>query len=1050
MRKLLAAFALWAVTALPAPAQRGVEDSRAPAVNPQLFALDRGVDDERSRRPLDLQRLDVQVRLAGSLAETEVTAQFGNPSGSPVEGRFSFQLPAHSTVSGYALDVGGQMIEGVLVEQPKAREAYTDKVRRGVDPGLGEVSRAGVFTTRVFPIFPGSGRTIRLRFVTPVDAEEGYRLPLATAEPVTQFEMAVSVVGGTATLPRISGPGVELTGTGSRVGAMGIREKLTGALQIAPVRPAAPITLTSHEGGERFFLLDDAAPATAARARPQRMRVYWDRSRSRRDHRLSDELALLRRAIDELEPAAVDLVLFGSDAPRVVTVRNAREAEAALERVTYRGATSFERLSAVRAAPADLCLLFSDGIATVDRRDPLRPGCTLHAVTTAANADMAWLRGVAAATGGEAFQLGEDRRAVLARLARPGASIAEITDASGAPVSFSVLDSGPGRVRAVGRAPTSGELRIRFAGENGFRSYAPPSTGEPTHDAAGTLWTAAQVALVAGDPAQLPVMKDLARRYGVAGPDMAYIVLETPYDYAQDDIAPPASYPKPLRAAYDRTRAQMDAAKTADRVRWTAELADTWAEQKRWWAGYNPRPRRRDQMRIQTMPVMAAPEEGIVVTGSRIARPDATQDSMAAGPPPPVSPAPLARFPVRAERQSARVARRPSSVAPPPPAEPLPPPPPPPPPPVSMPPPPPGAFKPEAGVEEADEVVLTGNRIGDQRRPRVSPGMSAFRRPELPGVAETRIEVARAGLDRPYLRALDAAGAEWSAAFAREERAHGGRPAFYLDVSDWLWRRNLRADAVEVLLSALDAPQANNETIAIVAGRLSRWGEHDRAVGLFERLHAFETHRPQPARSLAAALAARAAVRSGGLARADYDRALQLLEEVIETRPAPDYQGLEMVALMDANRLLPRYKRVGGTREPLDPRLVALLDVDMRVLLEWNAGNNDLDLHIAEPSGQTANYGRRATRIGGRVSDDMTAGYGPEEYLLRHAPDGEYRVMTNAYAADRIDPNGVPTATARLIRDWGRPSEREEVVDVELRPDDRGMKGLGRLVVARR
>ena len=39
---------------------------------------------------------------------------------------------------------------------------------------------------------------------------------------------------------------------------------------------------------------------------------------------------------------------------------------------------------------------------------------------------------------------------------------------------------------------------------------------------------------------------------------------------------------------------------------------------------------------------------------------------------------------------------------------------------------------------------------------------------------------------------------------------------------------------------------------------------------------------------------------------------MQLLEGVIETRPAPDYHGIEMVALMDANRLLPRYVRAGG------------------------------------------------------------------------------------------------------------------------------------------
>lgn len=37
---------------------------------------------------------------------------------------------------------------------------------------------AGEFRTRVFPIVPGEGRTIRLRFGTPLDPERGYVLPL--------------------------------------------------------------------------------------------------------------------------------------------------------------------------------------------------------------------------------------------------------------------------------------------------------------------------------------------------------------------------------------------------------------------------------------------------------------------------------------------------------------------------------------------------------------------------------------------------------------------------------------------------------------------------------------------------------------------------------------------------------------------------------------------------------------------------------------------------------------------------------------------------------
>ncbi|HZF93625.1 MAG TPA: hypothetical protein VEZ20_02010, partial [Allosphingosinicella sp.] len=49
---------------------------------------------------------------------------------------------------------------------------------------------------------------------------------------------------------------------------------------------------------------------------------------------------------------------------------------------------------------------------------------------------------------------------------------------------------------------------------------------------------------------------------------------------------------------------------------------------------------------------------------------------------------------------------------------------------------------------------------------------------------------------------------------------------------------------------------------------------------------------------------------------------------------------------------------------------------------------------------------------------------------------GSYDIRANVFAADRINPNGAQRVTARIIRDWGRPTEREEIVDLEILPDD--------------
>ncbi len=997
MRKLLGALIVWlAVGSSSAAQQRTVAPSST--ANPSLTALDRGIDDESRGRPLNLSRLDADVRIAGTIAETTILAGFANPGTDIVEGRFRLALAAGSVVTGYALDVGGEMIDGVLVDQPKAKEAYSDKVRRGVDPGLAEVTRDNVFSTRVFPIFPNVGRTIRVRFVTPIDPREGFALPLNSREAIGQVALRVRATG-VASAPALSGSSLDLRWTGSNgvfdAQASARDARLTGTLRVAAPAMATPVVYTGHANGERFFqLADAAADARPTRAAADRLRIYWDRSRSRLDDATESEITLIRRLADDLKPSAIDIVLFGSGAPVVRTVASARDAEGVLEAVRYRGATSFEGLSALTLPAADLCLLFSDGRATVDRRDRLRPGCLTHAVTSAGDADMAFLRQVASGSGGEALTLGDDRSAVLDRLKRRPAAIVDIRADDGSAVDYALLDGGSGW-RAVGKAPASGGLTVRIAGIGDgvvARRYAAPM-GETPHDGAAVLWAADRTAALAGDPAQAPVFKAMSQRYAVASPEMAFIVLETPYDYVQDDIAPPETYPKVLRANYVQAKAQHDRQQERAKVAWRSEVVRRWDGQKAWWATkFDP------NAKPKVAPGSKRGRDGEWFVG--------VEGGIAPPPPPPVpmmAPPPVVRGESRALTDSA-----------------------------------------------SDQIVVTSSRVGRATTQSATAvtAISGGRLARAP--SRTTIEIAPYRSDRPYLKALEAAApADFDRVFLVQEKEFGATPAFYLDVAAWLQGKGRTAEAVEMLLSALELPTTNNETIGIVAERLLRYKQHDRAVYLYERLADAEGYRPQPKRQLAMALQARSLTRGRDLARADLDRALLLLEDVIETPPSGDYQGIELISLMDANAMLPAYRKVGGTRRPLDPRLVALLDTDLRVILEWNSGNNDLDLWVAEPTGERSYFGYPLTRAGGRLSNDMTSGYGPEEYLIRRAVPGNYAVSANIYAADRLDPNGAPVLTARLIRDFGRPTQREEVVDVELTPDERGQKLIGRLVVAK-
>ncbi len=310
---------------------------------------------------------------------------------------------------------------------------------------------------------------------------------------------------------------------------------------------------------------------------------------------------------------------------------------------------------------------------------------------------------------------------------------------------------------------------------------------------------------------------------------------------------------------------------------------------------------------------------------------------------------------------------------------------------------------------------------------------------------QTEIDIAVQPWDpnRPYIKALKGTlpAAFWSI-FGREQASYGDQPSFYIDMAEYSFRQGRVSDAIELALSALEVANDDTTTLHVIADHLMRYGMSDRALWLYERCLYLDQDRPQPYRSLALALASladRAARTPAAVAkrRAEYSRALELLNEVV-TRVWPDeFRGIEVVALMEANRVVPKVRALGVTSVPLDKRLNALLDVDLRIVLEWNTDKTDMDLWVDEPTGERAIYNHPRTVIGGRLSHDMTQGYGPEEYLLHHALDGAYTIRVNVYATDTLNRNGATIVRAHLFRNYGRRGEQERTYEIELGPQEK-------------
>jgi tetratricopeptide (TPR) repeat protein len=111
--------------------------------------------------------------------------------------------------------------------------------------------------------------------------------------------------------------------------------------------------------------------------------------------------------------------------------------------------------------------------------------------------------------------------------------------------------------------------------------------------------------------------------------------------------------------------------------------------------------------------------------------------------------------------------------------------------------------------------------------------------------------------------------------------------------------------------------------------------------------------------------------------------------------------------------------RVGGIAKE-----IGLTRADLLVVIEWNTDNSDVDLHVWEPTGEHCFYSHRETKIGGRLTTDVTQGYGPEMYVLPRAQHGKYRVAAKYFARQRNRASARSKVLVTIYEDWGGKYEK--------------------------
>lgn len=288
----------------------------------------------------------------------------------------------------------------------------------------------------------------------------------------------------------------------------------------------------------------------------------------------------------------------------------------------------------------------------------------------------------------------------------------------------------------------------------------------------------------------------------------------------------------------------------------------------------------------------------------------------------------------------------------------------------------------------------------------------------------------------PYLKAIrDAKDGQRYAAYLGEREKWAQSPAFFLDCAGQFYEDGERSLARRILTNLAELRIDEPGLLRVLAWRLQQAGETDTALVILRRVAKLRPEEPQSFRDLALVLADRGRATAS---EADLEEAMRLFLKVALGNWGRHGESIPLFALEEMNALIAWVERKewadGGKPEipEFDKRLRAHLDTDIRIVMSWDADATDMDLHVMEPGGEEAYYAHNRTARGGLVSEDITDGYGPEEYLIRKAPAGEYAISTNYYGSRQQTVVGPATVTATVFTNWGRANEKRRVLTVRL------------------
>lgn len=926
---------------------------------------------------LEYTALKIRTYLEAGYARTRYELSVTNPYEKTLEADFELVLNEGQSLTAFAIEVNGELRPAVAVEKKQARVAYEATVRKGIDPGLLEHTAGNLFRMRVFPLLSHTPKKIvfEVSGVVAQDAQFAYfALPLLSKYIIKNF--SYKAITFAAAKPHLL-KSVTL-------------QQCRPLLQIQIKQALGQQThLKANAIGRKIYLnANMPLPLKYARKKaPKLLTVCWDVSASRANPvQRKQDLDLLLAYVRRIPKGRLELICFAHQIieKKYFDIQNgrAKNLQVFLTHTAYDGGSALSCLSFGQLIGQEV-LLFSDGLQTLGEFQFKRGNAAIYPIVNSSKADHGLLANMAEQTSGAVIDLNVlTVKSALQLLTRNYLRFLGFKESSeGIEYYQQPLNRGAQRLLISVSAPrTCKKLTAQF----GLDRQHILDTKVFDLDQQQVLsnkrteykrWALSKLQHLEKSPqTNQKAILALGVKHRLVSSATSLLVLDAVEDYLEYRIIPPPSLQKYYFAALAKLAKQkIEDPKKAH----LKQLRKDWKAYQNW---YWKKPKKEKKQKIESE---RQSEQYFSIASS--------PSEEATPPPPPSSDEPSAQ--ITQETTNGSLANETPVYS--------------------------------LNVTAVGATTYTWTSGTATNGVDLSSGFGTFSTTvtnfngNATGSApQATIELAAWNPKVPYLKILRALPkAKVYGCYLQLKDKYADQPSFFIDVADFFSARKDDKTAIRVLTNLAEMELKDAALLRVVAQKMLELKSPQIALTVLKELLKLRPDEPQSYRDYALALAQ----------NGKYNAAVRYLWKLVEQPFEGRFSGIHLIALNEINHLLAQHSNEIEAKY-IPAYFKANLPVDIRVVLNWDADNTDVDLWVTEPNQEKCMYSYKNTTNGGRISNDFTQGYGPEEYLIRKAPSGRYRIQAHYYGNHRPTLNGKAILTVQFFKYYGTPYEERRVI----------------------